>query len=188
MASKKVINNVAKSGKKCIKVGILYYIYIIIFIMSTFIGDTDSKIDSKGRFLFPAAYKKQMKAEEGEIKFVVKKSLYKKCLELYPISEWEIHVDKLRKRLNPYNRKHSEFITEFYRNTAEVGLESNGRILLPKRLLEISGINKDIILTGVGPIIEIWSEDVYNSSQMNEEAFENLAEEILGSNENSINL
>lgn len=149
--------------------------------MITFIGDTLCKIDDKGRLLLPAAFKKQLGTTEPEVRFVVKKSIFKNCLEIYPIQEWESLIARIRKKINPFNKKHNEFLTQFHRGTAEMELDSSNRLLFPKRLLEQVGAEKEVVLTGVGGFIELWDKAVYDGQAMSDDVFESLAEEIMGS-------
>ncbi|MDI3526193.1 MAG: transcriptional regulator MraZ [Tenuifilum sp.] len=148
--------------------------------MSTFIGDYECKVDEKGRVLFPASLRKQVKSDSPD-RFVVKKDIYEDCLVLYPMEEWERQTDIIRKNTNPYNREHNLFLREFFRGTAEVSLDSNGRMLLPKRLLEMVGIGREIVMSGMNDKIEIWAKDRYENVQLGSSDFANLAERILGS-------
>ncbi len=150
--------------------------------MITFIGDYPCKADTKGRILLPAAFKKQM-GEKVVDHFVVKKAIFEKCLMLYPYDEWERQISILRSKINPYNRSHSEFLREFFKGTAEITLDSNNRILVPKRLLEWASIKTDVILAGQDDKIVIWDKQSYESQSLSDEAFASLAEKILGNND-----
>ncbi len=147
--------------------------------MSSFIGDYLVKIDSKGRVLLPAAFKKQMPLTGGD-RFVIKKDIYEKCLILYTMEEWDRQNEILRSKLNPYNKKHSQLLRAYYRGTAEVVLDSNNRLLIPKRLLELADIDKEIYMSGQDKKIEIWAKDIYEGNALDEETFADLAEDILG--------
>jgi len=149
--------------------------------MYSFIGDYSCRIDPKGRVLLPSAFKKQMPADARE-SYVVKKDIYENCLILYTIDEWEKQNELLRQKLNSYNKEHSNFLRAYYKGSAEISLDSNNRLLLPKRLLDSVGIDKDIMLSGQDKKIEIWSKEAYDSNDMKEEDFSNLAEKILGGN------
>jgi MraZ protein len=148
--------------------------------MTSFIGDYVCKVDEKGRMLFPAAFKKQNKSASPD-RYVVKKDIFEGCLVLYTMEEWERQNSLIRRNTNPYNREHSKFLREFYRGTAELVLDSSGRLLLPKRLLEMIDANKDLVLTGQDSRIEIWAKDNYESHVTDENSFADLAEKILGS-------
>jgi MraZ protein len=147
--------------------------------MASFIGDYTCKIDTKSRVTLPVAYKKQM-PEGSEERFVIKKDIYEKCLILYTIEEWEKQNETLRAGLNPYNKEHNRFLREYFRGTAEVAADANNRILIPARLLEYAGIEKDVVLSGQDRKIEIWSKEVYESKEEKPEDFAALAEKILG--------
>ncbi|MCF6365765.1 MAG: protein mraZ [Bacteroidales bacterium] len=147
--------------------------------MANFIGDFTAKIDSKGRVNFPSAYIKQM-SESSEKKFVIKKDIYDKCLIIYTSDEWDRQTSIINKKTNPYNKKHSAFLREFYRGTAELKLDSNNRILIPSRLLEEINIKKDIKLLAQNQKIELWAIEEYEKVAMEANDFANLAEEIMG--------
>jgi MraZ protein len=148
--------------------------------MTSFIGDYICKVDDKGRMLFPSAFKKQNKSASPD-RYVLKKDIFESCLVLYTMDEWERQNALIRRNTNPYNREHSKFLREFYRGTSELTLDSSGRLLIPKRLLELINAGKELALTGQDSRIEIWAKDAYQAHIADEESFANLAEKILGS-------
>lgn len=148
--------------------------------MTSFIGDYICKVDEKGRMLFPSALRKQNKSASPD-RYVIRKDIFEGCLVLYTQEEWERQNALIRKNTNPYNREHNKFLREFYRGTAEIVLDSNGRLLIPKRLLEMINATKELALTGQDSRIEIWAKEVYDAHQLDETVFANLAEKILGS-------
>lgn len=159
--------------------GKYFYFYgLILGIMTTFIGDYPCKIDAKGRVVLPSAFKKQLDSAAKE-RFVVKKDVFEKCLVLYPMDEWERQVQIIRNKLNPYNKEHNRFLRGFYKGTAELVLDSNNRILVPKRLLEVVEIDKEIVMAGQDGKIELWSKEFYESIDENEDDFAALAEKIM---------
>lgn len=143
------------------------------------VGDYQVKADSKGRIAVPSAFRKQLVAL-GEGEFVLRKDIFQNCLVLYPRTEWDKQVEYLRVKLNDFNRAHKKFKAQFFRDTAELSIDSSGRVLLPKRLLELAGISKEMILAGMDQTIEIWDKDVYDDNAMLEGDFADLAEDILG--------
>lgn len=147
--------------------------------MTTFIGEYTCKIDAKGRIVLPSAFKKQLKTEEQD-SFVIKKDIFENCLVLYPMKEWETQVENIRAKLNPYNKQHNLFLRNFHRGKAELNLDANNRLLIPKRLLDLLEIEKEVVLVGIDSKIEIWNKEVYEQMEMGDEDFANLTEEILG--------
>ena len=147
--------------------------------MATFIGDYTCKVDVKGRIILPMAFKKQMPADARD-HFVVRKDIFENCLVLYSIEDWNRQLDKIRKRINPYNREHNKFLRNFFKGTAELALDSNNRMLVPKRLLDMIGASRDVVLAGQDGRIEIWPADVYERIDMPGDDFADLAEKLLG--------
>lgn len=144
-----------------------------------FVGEYNCKLDSKGRTIMPSALKRQLPADQQQ-RFVLKKDIYENCLLLYPIEEWNFQTKALKKRLNPFNKKHAVLLREYYRGTAEIILDSNNRILFPKRLLDYMEAEKDLVFAGQEGKVEIWSKKNYEKAQSEHSDFAKLAEDILG--------
>jgi MraZ protein len=147
--------------------------------MATFIGDYPCKVDEKGRVILPASFKKQMPTA-SEDRFVVRKDIFESCLVLYTLDDWNLQLEKIRSRINPYNREHNRFLRNFFMATAEVTLDNNSRMLIPRRLLDMAGITRDVIMAGQDGRIEIWPEDAYGPASMLPGDFADLAERLLG--------
>jgi len=149
--------------------------------MATFIGDYACKVDVKGRIILPMTFKKQMPADAQD-HFVVRKDIFENCLVLYSIEDWNRQLDKIRKRMNPYNREHNMFLRNFFKGTAELSLDNNNRLLIPKRLMDLIGAERDVVLAGQDGRIEIWAEAVYDKIDMASDDFADLAEKLMGGN------
>jgi MraZ protein len=147
--------------------------------MARFTGDFPCKVDVKGRIILPMAFKKQMPADAQE-HFVVRKDIYEKCLVLYSKEDWEIQLDNIRNKLNPYNREHKMFLRNYFKGTAELTLDNNNRLLIPKRLMDMIYADRDVVLAGQDGQIEIWADDLYKKTDMPADDFANLAEKLLG--------
>ena len=152
----------------------------MINIMAAFIGDFTCKLDAKGRIVLPAPFKKIMVAN-GSDRFVVRKDLFENCLILTPFNQWETELEKIRAKLNAYKRDHNKFIRAFFKGLAEVSFDSNGRLLIPKKLKETIGAGSEVVLVGVDSHIEIWNDKEYDSLDIAPEELGKLAEDILGS-------
>lgn len=147
--------------------------------MATFIGDYPCKVDVKGRIILPMAFKKQMPAAAQD-HFVVRKDIFENCLVLYAIDDWNRQLEKIRKKINPYNREHNRFLRNFFKGTAELTLDGSNRLLFPRRLLEAIGAERDVVLAGQDGRIEVWAASVYETIDMPAEDFASLAEKLLG--------
>ncbi|NJM14100.1 MAG: division/cell wall cluster transcriptional repressor MraZ [Bacteroidales bacterium] len=147
--------------------------------MTNFIGDYTIKLDAKGRMLMPAAFKKQMSADEDG-RFVLKKDIYDNCLVMYTLGEWERQMQLIKEKTNPYNKEHTRFLREYFKGTAEVALDNNNRLLLPKKLLDLINAGTDIVLAGQFDKIEIWDKAQYDKIGEDEDGFADLASKIMG--------
>ena len=152
--------------------------------MVNFIGTYECKADAKGRLMVPAQLKKQLNTmlEEG---FVLKRAVFQPCLELYPMAEWNILMQKINK-LNRFVKKNNDFIRRFTAGVKTVELDVSGRLLIPKDLYSFAGISKEIVLSSAVNIIEIWDKDNYEKAIDDATVdFAQLAEDVMGhDNEN----
>jgi len=151
----------------------------LILKLNYLIGTYECKVDVKGRVLIPSAFKKQLAAVINK-GFVLKRAVFQSCLELYPISEWEELISKVNS-LNRFKKKNNDFIRRFTAGVKFIELDNNGRLLIPKDLIEFSNIKREIVLSSSVNIIEIWDKDSYESSIIDSrDDFAKLAEEVMG--------
>ena len=143
------------------------------------IGTYECKVDVKGRVLIPSAFKKQL-APMINKGFVLKRAVFQSCLELYPISQWEELISKVNS-LNRFKKKNNDFIRRFTAGVKFIELDNNGRLLIPKDLIEFSNIKRDIVLSSSVNIIEIWDKQSYEGAiEDSRDDFAQLAEEVMG--------
>jgi MraZ protein len=136
-------------------------------------------VDAKGRLMLPAAIKKQLlpALQNG---FVLKRAVFQSCLELYPMSEWDVLMQKMNK-LNRFKKKNNDFIRRFTAGLKMVEIDAAGRLLIPKDLVAFSGISKEIVISSAINIIEIWDKDKYEQAIDDATGdFADLAEEVMG--------
>ncbi|PIF32962.1 MraZ protein [Flavobacterium sp. 9] len=129
--------------------------------------------------MLPAPLKKQLTAslQNG---FVLKRSVFQPCLELYPMDEWDLMMQKINK-LNRFVKKNNDFIRRFTAGVKMVEIDALGRLLVPKDLVAFSSISKDVVFSSAVNIVEIWDKDLYEKSISGEDMdFADLAEEVMG--------
>lgn len=145
--------------------------------MISLIGEYDCKLDAKGRFLMPAGLRKQL-PEDQQNEFVINRGL-DQCLTLYPIPVWEEELKRLRAR-NQYVKKNRAFLRMFLNGATRVTLDGNGRVLVPKRLMEHAGLEKELILVAQIDKVEMWDKSAYEKWMDDPDFdFEELAEEVM---------
>lgn len=151
--------------------------------MNSLIGTYECKADAKGRFMLPAALKKQLLPviQNG---FVLKRAVFQPCLELYPMKEWEGLMQKINK-LNRFKKKNNDFIRRFTAGVKVVEVDASGRLLMPKDLTVFAGILNELVVSSAVNIIEIWDKGNYEKA-IDDAAvdFADLVEEVMGRDDN----
>ncbi|WP_276133644.1 division/cell wall cluster transcriptional repressor MraZ [Polluticoccus soli] len=146
--------------------------------MTSFLGEYEVAMDSKGRFLLPAGFRKQLPEGSGE-RFVINRG-FEHCLTMYTMDSWNVLSEKIN-RLNDFNPKVREFKRLFLNGATIIEVDSAGRVLLPKPLQEYAGMKKDVIMSAQGNKVELWDKDTYyNYINQHAAGFSNLAAEVAG--------
>lgn len=152
--------------------------------MIRFLGNIEAKTDAKGRVFIPAAFRKQLQAVSEE-RLVLRKDVYQDCLVLYPESVWFATQDQIRSKLNKWNAKEQMIFRQFVSEAEVMVPDGNGRILLPKRYLQMAGIRNDVRFIGMDNTIEIWAKERAGHPFMTPEEFSLTLEKLLGSPDNA---
>lgn len=129
--------------------------------------------------MIPVTLKNQMVPilNEG---FVIKRSVFQPCLELYPMSEWNQLMQRMNRK-NRFKKKNNDFIRRFTAGVKPVEIDATGRLLIPKNLMSVAGIDKEVVLSSAINIVEIWDKDNYERVLEETAAdFADLAEEVMG--------
>jgi len=148
--------------------------------MSYPVGHFNCKLDAKGRLVFPSEYKEQLgsQVEEG---FVFHPGLHAKCLELYTKQDWDELQDKLRNQLSQFKAQQEAVMRRYNAGARFAKLDGNGRLQIPKDLIEKGQLDKDIIITSVTTKMEIWDKSLYEESiatALTDEEFFNILDNI----------
>tara|TARA_B100000459_G_scaffold126739_1_gene79744 strand:- start:382 stop:846 length:465 start_codon:yes stop_codon:yes gene_type:complete len=153
--------------------------------MINLIGTYECTVDNKGRIMIPAQLKKQLDGFTKE-PFILKRSVFQNCLELFPYSEWKLMMDKVNK-LNRFVKKNNDFIRMYTAGVKSIDLDSTGRLLVPKDLIAISKLTKNVVLSSSINIIEIWDKDEYEKSINDPKVdFAKLTEEVMGNDQDNV--
>jgi len=134
--------------------------------------------------MLPAAIKKQLTPvlQNG---FVLKRAVFQPCLELYPMVEWNVLMEKVNK-LNRFKKKNNDFIRRFTAGVKVVEVDTAGRLLVPKDLMSFAGIGKDIVVSSAINIVEIWDKVKYEQAIDDATGdFADLAEEVMGQDDDN---
>ncbi|HEY8933746.1 MAG TPA: division/cell wall cluster transcriptional repressor MraZ [Cyclobacteriaceae bacterium] len=133
--------------------------------MTFFTSEYESKLDAKGRLVLPSRIKAQL-PEGGGHELVIRRG-FEQCLILYPMVEFKKVFSKIS-GLSEFNEEYRKLQRNFFSGTVTVELDSNGRMLIPKNMLTYAGIDKDMILVGMGNKVELWNPSIYEKHQIND--------------------
>jgi len=130
-------------------------------VIAMFMSEYNHTVDAKGRLIIPSKFRELLGEE-----FVVSKGM-DGCLFVYANEDWNAFEQKLTS-LPLINKEARQFARFFLAGAAQVELDKQGRILLPANLREFAGLDKDVVLVGVGSRIEIWSKEKWESMATDE--------------------
>ncbi|MEJ7588654.1 MAG: division/cell wall cluster transcriptional repressor MraZ [Ferruginibacter sp.] len=150
--------------------------------MIGFLGEYEVTMDAKGRFLLPAGFRKQL-ADDAAGQFVINRGI-ETCLTLYPMQSWEPIFSEVSK-LNDFDPKVRQFRRYFLNGATHLELDTAGRLLIPKSLMEYAGLEKDVVLVAAVDKIEIWDKNKYTKffESFSPESYSELANQVMNKNE-----
>ena len=124
--------------------------------MSTFIGNIEGKRDEKGRIFVPATYRRIL-AENGSKRIVMRRDTDNACLVFYPEEVWNEKVSALRVALNEWDPDDQMLLMQFMADAEFMDMDAQGRILLSRRVLEMVGVEQDVVFVGMLDRFALWS-------------------------------
>lgn len=149
------------------------------FYLLPLIGTYECKVDAKFRLPLPTSLQRQW-AEILSEGFVLKRSVFAPCLELYPMKEWVSVMAEVNK-LNRFKKENNTFIRGFTAGLKTVEVDGTGRIQIARDLVAFAGISKEVVLHPSVNVLEIWDKGRYEQSvDINEDDFVVLTEKVMG--------
>jgi MraZ protein len=150
--------------------------------MAGFKGQAEYSIDDKGRVALPAKMRRALSPEAKET-FVATRGL-EQCVFLYPLDVWERMEDQMRS-LNLFQREARDFVRNLVRWADETTLDGQGRVSLPKTLLDFAGLTagngSKALFIGALDHIEVWDPEGFEAYlNQQPEDYETIAERVMG--------
>jgi len=134
-------------------------------------GTISSKVDSKGRLLIGARFKDGL----GDKAVVVKGN--GPYLMVFPAGEFKrleeqfLPLTDLGSELGArafFNTKLQNYLANFFSSQAEVEVDDQGRISIPKFLCEEIGLVGDAVVRAAGSYLQVWTPKEYYRRQEDE--------------------
>ena len=130
--------------------------------MKTFLGKIEAKVDAKGRVFVPSVFRKVFSEEDRE-RVVVRMEADEKYLVVYPESVWNKQVLDLQSKLNEWDSEDQMLLMQFVGDAEILDFDSQGRVLLPKRLQVRLGGGSELVFVGMVDRIALWSKEMYEA-------------------------
>ena len=131
-------------------------------------GEYTHVIDAKGRLFIPAKFR-----DELGYSFVITKGL-SRCLSIYPMQEWE----RFEAKINSLPTRQARSLQLFFiASSQDCELDGQGRVLIPQKLREYAGLDKNTVVAGMTDHIEVWDESEWNAMELTPESIAGIMEE-----------
>lgn len=128
-----------------------------------FNGDSTNTVDSKCRIFVPAKWRDHL-GDRIIIHVGFGRSAGGKYLEMLPYERFKKFTDKM-KLISSTDTRFENMRRFIFRNTEEVVPDKQGRVLIPKRLLDYASIHEEAYLVGAGECLEIWNPDLFRIAE-----------------------
>lgn len=118
-----------------------------------FFGEYQVNLSGSGRFLLPKRIRELLKGNT----FILTKG-FDNSLAGYDKEDWEKRASDL---LNPSLIQPTELKErrEIFSSLSYLEIDDQGRFVIPKNLINYSGLKDEAVIIGVGDHFEIWSQD-----------------------------
>lgn len=133
-----------------------------------FLGEHQHSLDAKGRVILPARFRERLSSG------LVFTPSQDRCIDVYPLTAFERRVAELR-ALPREDGQARAYLRVFLSGAQEEKPDAQGRVVIPPRLRDFAGLDKELTINGADEKVEIWDRgtwDTYRSAV--EDAFINL--------------
>ena len=136
------------------------------------LGTHTPKLDEKGRIVLPAKFRDEL--ADG---LVVTRG-QERCIYVFSAKQFQSVHEKIAQA--PVTSEEARrYLRVFLSGASDESVDKQGRVLLPQLLREYAGLNKELVIIGVGSRAEIWDAQSWSEYlAKNEESFVNQAQEV----------
>ena len=134
-----------------------------------FFGETAINLDAKGRLAVPIRYREALVEQCGNRMVLTYSAFDSGSLWLQPEQTWERVRDDVMALPN-FNSSHRSLQRRLVGSATAVELDGSGRILLPPSLRQVAGLEKRVVMLGMGSRFELWNENTLNAKRAEEES------------------
>lgn len=122
--------------------------------MTLFLSTYTNKVDKKGRVSLPASFRASLADQPFQGVVVFKSNTYD-ALEGFSMSRMEELSSRID-HFDMFSPEQDNLATAIFAESMPLNLDGDGRIILPKELLDFTGITENACFVGLGPKFQIW--------------------------------
>jgi MraZ protein len=124
-----------------------------------FRGHFEHSLDAKNRLSIPTRFRTSFSSG------TVLAKTPEPCVAIWTPDTNEAIIERALSGLNPMGAEYRKASRFFQGNSFEVDLDASGRVTLPPPLLAHAGIEKDVVVVGVGDHLEVWARRRWQEEQ-----------------------
>ncbi|MFP4213085.1 MAG: division/cell wall cluster transcriptional repressor MraZ [Desulfohalobiaceae bacterium] len=141
-----------------------------------FRGHSYRSLDSKGRVMLPPEFRQYLLEQDSAEGLML--TNFDGCVLGYPMQEWQ-EIEKSFNSINIFDKRIRDLQRFFISGAVEISLDRQGRILVPPHLRSYAGLDKEVVLAGVGRKFEIWDQGMFEAKRREmEEGFDQVMEDL----------
>tara|TARA_B110000438_G_scaffold302790_2_gene361668 strand:+ start:25262 stop:25705 length:444 start_codon:yes stop_codon:yes gene_type:complete len=142
--------------------------------MAFFTSEHECRLDAKGRLVLPSRLKSVL--PEASKKSIIIRKGFEPNLIIYSLHEFQNIYTRINS-LNEFSSEQRKLKRNLFSSISQVDLDANGRFLIPKSMIAYSNLKNDVILVGMGNVIELWNPFNYKKYLINDaDEFSKLAQ------------
>ena len=119
------------------------------------LGAHEHTIDDKNRLTLPAKFRQAF--ADG---IVLTRGL-DGCLYAFRRPDWDRLVESRLATLDPLSPEGRRLQRHFFSGAAETELDKQGRVMVPRELMQHAKLGREVVVAGVNDRLEIWDRDAW---------------------------
>lgn len=135
-----------------------------------FRGTFDHTLDAKNRLTIPARFRAML--ADGVV--LAMQPDERRCFAIWRPDDYEHHTEQTLAGLPPSSPQVASLRRFFYGNSYESDVDGAGRVIVPPSLLEHAVLERDVVIAGAGPCLEVW--DRIHWAEYNSTLFDQVGE------------
>ena len=133
--------------------------------MSEFAGTIPGTFDAKkGRISVPAVFRTEL-SRGGADDIILRTSRHTPCIEVWPAPDYMAEVDRRVDGLSRLSAEYRQIMRKLVGRIHRLRPDTEGRIVMPRDLVEQLSLDGELQFAGRGAYFEIWSAAAYAAEE-----------------------